>query len=86
MYFDIFFTFVLMYILYSISIEDIRTMLISEQKLILLGLSGFIYMFFIGLHNDNINSFELISNNLFSMIIVFIIMYAIGEISFNFLE
>ena len=40
----ILFTFILLYIYASISIEDIKTMLISENKLIIFAISGiFIY-------------------------------------------
>ena len=81
---NILFTSILLCILYSISIEDIKTMLISEEKLILMGILGLIYLIFIGLYNDKINSFDLILNNLFYMLIIFIIMYLIGKISYSF--
>ena len=80
----IFFTLLLIYILYSISIEDLSTMLISEIKLIFLGLSGLIYLIIFGLINKKINTYELVLSNLLSMIIVFIILYSIGIISYTF--
>ena len=79
----IFFTFILLYILCSISIEDINTMLISENKLILLTISGFIYLLYLGLSNEKIDIRDLIINNSFSMIIIFIIMYSISYISYK---
>ena len=80
----IFFTLLLIYILYSISIEDLSTMLISEIKLIFLGLSGLIYLIIFGLINKKINTYELVLSNLLSMIIVFIILYSIAIISYTF--
>ena len=79
----IFFTFILLYILFSISIEDIKTMLISENKLILLTISGIIYLLYLGLSNEKIDIKDLIINNSFSMIIIFIIMYSISYISYK---
>ena len=43
------FTFLLFYILVSISIEDWKTMLISESKLIIFALLGIIYLLSLGL-------------------------------------
>ena len=80
----IIFSLLLLYILYSISIEDMRTMLISENKLCILGFSGLIYLIFLGFSVEKINIYDLILNNLFSMIFVFIIMYSIGIISYIF--
>ena len=77
------FTFILLYILSSISIEDINTMLITENKLILLTISGIIYLLCLGLSNEEIDFKDLIINNSFSMIIIFIIMYSISYISFK---
>ena len=79
----IFFTFILLYFLFSISIEDIKTMLISENKLIILAISGLIYLLNSGLTNDKINTIDLILNNCFSMIIIFITMCSISYISFK---
>ena len=77
------FTFLLLYILSSIIIEDINTMLISENKLILLTILGFIYLLCMGLSNEQIHIKDLIINNTFSTIIIFIIMYSIHLISFQ---
>ena len=79
----IFFTFILLYILLSISIEDINTMLISEDKLSLLTIIGIVYLLYQGLSNEKIDVKELILNNSFSMIIIFIIMYSISYISYK---
>ena len=79
------FTFILLYILSSISIEDIKTMLISEKKLISLGISGFLYLLCIGLSNEKINTIDLLLNNSFSMLIVFIVMFSTSHISYKIL-
>ena len=79
------FTFILLYILSSISIEDIKTMLISEKKLISLGILGLLYLLCIGLSNQEINTLDLLLNNSFSMLIVFIMMFSIKYISYKFL-
>ncbi len=83
MFTSICFTFILLYILYSISIEDIKTMLISENKLISFGISGLLYLLFIGLSNGKINTIDLLVNNFFSMLIVFILMFSISYISYK---
>ena len=77
------FTFILLYILLSISIEDINTMLISENKLSLLTIIGIVYLLYQGLSNEKIDVIELILNNSFSMIIIFSIMYSISYISYK---
>ena len=79
------FTFILIYILSSISIEDINTMLISENKLISLGISGLLYLLWIGFSNEKINTIDLLLNNSFSMLIVFIMMFSISYISYKVL-
>ena len=79
------FTFILLYFLYSISLEDIKTMLISENKLILLAILGFLYLLCLGLSNEKIDIKDLIINNSFSMIIIFIIMYSISYTSYKLL-
>ena len=79
------FSFILLYILFSISIEDINTMLISENKLSLLTIAGFVYLLYQGLSNKKIDVKELILNNSFSMIIIFIILYSISYISYKVL-
>ena len=85
MFIIISFTFILLYILSSISIEDIKTMLISEKKLILLGISGLLYLLCIGLSNEKINTIYLLLNNSFSMLIVFIVMFSLSHISYKIL-
>ena len=82
----LFFTFILLYILYSISVEDIKTMLISENKLIILAISGIIYLLYLGLSNEKLNSIDLIVNNSISMVIVFTIMYLVRYISFKVIK
>ena len=77
------FTFILLYILFSISIEDINTMLISESKLIIFALSGIIYLACLGLSKDKIDIKDLVTNNSLSIIIIFIIMYSISYISYK---
>ena len=77
------FSFMLLYILCSISIEDINTMLISQNKLSLLTITGIVYLLYQGLSNEKVDVKELILNNSFSMIIIFIIMYSISYISYK---
>ena len=77
------FTFILIYILSSISIEDANTMLISENKLILFAISGLLYLICIGLSNKKIDTIDLIINNSLSMIIIYIIMSSISYISYK---
>ena len=77
------FTFILLYILFSISTEDINTMIISENKLSLLTITGTLYLLYQGLSNEKIDVKELILNNYFSMIIIFIIMYSISYLSYK---
>ena len=77
------FTIILLCILSFISIEDINTMLISENKLILLTIAGIIYLLCLGLSNEKIYIKDLIINNSLSMIIIFIIMYSISYISYK---
>ena len=55
------FTLILLYILSSISIEDIKTKLISENKLISLGISGLLYLLCISLSNEKINTIDSVS-------------------------
>ena len=58
-------------------------MLISENKLSLLTILGIVYLLYKGLSNEKIDVKELILNNSFSMIIIFIIMYSISYISYK---
>ena len=82
----IFFTFLLFYILFSISKEDMQTMLISENKLKILAFFGISYLVCLSLSTSQINLLDIIINNLFSMIIIFIIMYSVSFISFKLLR
>ena len=82
----IFFTFSLFCILFSISKEDMQTMLISENKLKILAFFGISYLVCLSLSTSKINLLDLIINNLFSMIIIFIIMYSVSYISFKLLR
>ena len=79
----ILFTFILIYILSSISIEDVNTMLISENKLILFAISGFLYLLCIGLSSKKIDILDLTIHNSLSMIIIYIIMSSISYISYK---
>ena len=81
----ILFSFILFYILFSISIEDLKTMLISESKLIIFALLGLFYLLISGITNERVNSIDLILNNSFSMIIIFIILYSMSYISYKIL-
>ena len=78
-----FFTFLLLYILLSISIEDFKTMLISENKLIIFAITGLFYLAIIVLSTGKINSIDLIVKTSLSIIIVFTIMYLTSYLSFK---
>ncbi len=80
---NICFTFILLYILYFISIEDINTMLISENKLISFAISGLLYSLCTGLSKETLDIKDLIINNFYSMIIIFILMYSISKIGYK---
>ena len=80
------FTLIVSYFLFSISIEDIKTRLISENKLRLFTISGVFYLVYLGLTNEKINSLNLIINNSISMVIIFLIMYSIKNISYKLLQ
>ncbi len=83
MFTNLCFTFVLLYILYSISIEDINTMFISENKLISFAISGLLYLLCIGLSNEKIYTIKLILNKSFSMLLIYILMFSISYISYK---
>ncbi len=83
---DICFTFILLYFLFVISLEDYKTMLISEVKLILMTLTGLFYLTLLGFSNDKINGFDLILKNSLSMVIVYITMYLISYLSLKIFE
>ena len=82
----IFFTFILSYFLFSISKEDIRTLLISENKLRIFAGFGILYLLSLGLLSGKINIIDLIINNLSSMIRIFLIMYLIKYLSYKLLQ
>ena len=82
----ILFTLILLYNLFSISNEDIKTMIISEIKLRIFAISGIVYLVCLGLSNKKINSFNLILDNSFSVIIIFLIMYFISYIAYKILK
>ena len=79
---NILFTIILSWGLFSISKEDIKTMLISETKLRIFAISGIIYMVTVGLLYKSINTIDLITDNISAMLIVFLIMYLISRISY----
>tara|TARA_B100000945_G_C20015474_1_gene427537 strand:- start:3 stop:407 length:405 start_codon:yes stop_codon:yes gene_type:complete len=58
-------------------------MLINENKLITLAITGLFYVLILTLSKENINSIDLIVNNLLSTVIIFTIMYLISYLSFK---
>ena len=80
---NILFTLILSWILFSISKEDIKTILISENKLIIFAISGIIYIVTLGSLYESTNTIDLITGNISAMLIVFLIMYFISRISYN---
>ena len=58
-------------------------MLISENKLILLTITGLIYLLYKGLFNEKLVFTALLINNSLSMVIIFIIMYLISYLSYR---
>ena len=82
----ILFGFILSLILFSISLEDIKTMIISENKLRIFAISGILYLLCLGSSNKTINTINLIINNLFALLIIFIIMYSISYISYKLIR
>ena len=81
----IIFTFILFYILFSISKEDFKTLIISEKKIRFFALTGFLYLICLGLSSNTINTINLIFNNIFSMFTIFTLMYSIKCISYKLL-
>ena len=79
----LFYSFILVYILLSISKEDVRTMLISDSKLISFATLGISYLAILGLLDKEINIKNLLMNNFNSMIIIFILMCLISFISYK---
>tara|TARA_Y100001968_G_C19042046_1_gene564981 strand:+ start:117 stop:596 length:480 start_codon:yes stop_codon:yes gene_type:complete len=82
----IFFTFLLLYILLSISKEDIKFMIISEGKLRIFASSGVFYLLCKALSSKKINFIDLIINNFLGMLIIFIVMYSISYVSYKLLK
>ena len=80
---NLLFTFILSYILLSISKEDIKTMLISEKKLRIFALSGILYLVNIVLSTNKINILYLFINNFIAMLIIFSVMLSISFISYK---
>ena len=80
---NIFFTIIISWLLYSITKEDIKTMLISESKLRIFAIMGILYILILGVLNDNINTIDLIITIIFAMIIVAIIMTFLSIISYR---
>ncbi len=83
---SLFYTLILSYILFSISKEDIKSMLISEYKLRILLVSGIFYLLCLGLSNKEINTIKLIISNVLSLLIIFLIMYSIKNLGFIFFK
>ena len=77
------FTLILLYILINISIEDLETMIISENKLKLLTTLGFTYLICLSISNETINIIDLLMKNTFSMLIIFVITYSISYVSYK---
>ena len=82
----IIFSFILLYFLCSLSNEDLKTMLISEIKLRMFAASGILYLLFLGINNEEVSSIDLIINNLFSALIIFLIMYSIKYLSYQLIQ
>ncbi len=81
----IYFSFILSYILFSISKEDIKTKLISENKLRAFAASGILYLTCLGSIDNKKNTIDLILNNLLALIVIFIIMSSISYTSYKLL-
>tara|TARA_B100000700_G_scaffold132923_1_gene148433 strand:- start:413 stop:892 length:480 start_codon:yes stop_codon:yes gene_type:complete len=86
MYISIFFTLIIGFILFSISTEDIKTKIISETKLRIMAVFGLLYLITLGLTSRKINTIDLIINNLFSMLIIFILMSSLSYISYKLIR
>jgi len=77
------FTFILSYILFSISSEDIKTMLISENKLRVFAFFGILYLMMIGISTSEEYTINLIIKNLLSMITIFLFMLSISYLGYK---
>ena len=80
---DLIFTIILFSILLSISLEDIKTLLISNKNLIILAISGLIYSFINGSLNKGINNLNLLAHSLYITIIIFTSMTIISIVSYK---
>ena len=83
MYIFILYTLILSWILFSISLEDIKTMILSERKLLKFTLFGISYLICLALSNNEINIKDIIINNFIGMLCIYLIMYAISCISYK---
>ena len=83
---NLLFTFILLFILFSISIEDINTMLISEKILSVFAGFGVLHLIIISLLTSKKNTIELILNNFISMIIIFLLMFLISYLSYKLFQ
>ena len=82
---DLFFTIILFCLLLSISLEDIKTLLISNRNLIILAASGFVYLTINEYINNATNTLNLLTNNLYITIIIFTSMAIISLLSYKLL-
>ena len=83
---SIVFTFILSYFLLLISIEDIKTLILTERRLRRFCLSGILYQISLGLSAKKINSMELIINIFIPVIIIFLLMYGLSFLSYKLLK
>tara|TARA_Y100001968_G_scaffold89733_1_gene80733 strand:+ start:111 stop:590 length:480 start_codon:yes stop_codon:yes gene_type:complete len=82
----ILFSFILSFILFSIAMEDMGKMKISENKLRLLAGSAISYILILGISDDKIDIIHLIIKNLFAMLFIFILLLSISYISYKILR
>ena len=80
------FTIILSYFLFSISKEDIKTMLISEKNLRIFFIFGILYQIYLNLSTQKTNGMDIIINILISMLIIFLLMYTLSFISYKLLK
>ncbi len=80
------FTIIISYFLFSISKEDIKTMLISEKSLRIFFIFGILYQICLNLSTKKINSMDIIINIFISMFIIFLSMYTLSFISYKLLK
>ena len=80
---DLLFTIILFWLLFFISVEDQKTLIISNVNLILFAISGFFYSFINGYLDKEISTLNLITNNLYITIIIFASMTSISLLSYK---